>query len=144
MATPADSIWEFPGMYSLTMQPYGHQNDFYFCHYLGFMLIIFLEYKATEWYKCAFGSGAVIVLASIWLIITRGSYSIDIFGGLLFGHYFWILSERFSWVLDFEWFRAPFHLRHPGFPKKCSKCLDPINDWAHTGSEQSLAYEYEM
>jgi len=91
------------------------------------MLIIFMEYKATENNKCAFFSGLIIVIASVWLIITRGTYSIDIFGGFLFGHYFWILCEKFSWTLDYEWFRAPFHLRHPAFPKKCSKCLDPIN-----------------
>lgn len=127
MAVPEDSIWEFPGMYSLTMQPYGHQNDFYFCHYLSFMLLILLEYKATGNNKLTFFSGLVIVTASVWLIVTRGVYSIDIFGGLLFGHYFWILCEKFSWMLDFEWFRAPFHLRHPCFQKQCSKCLDPIN-----------------
>jgi hypothetical protein len=72
MAVPEDSIWEFPGMYSLTMQPYGHQNDYYFCHSLSFMVIIFLEYKSTEYYKCAFASASVIIGASCWLIITRG------------------------------------------------------------------------
>jgi len=24
MAVPEDAIWEFPGMYSLMLQPYGH------------------------------------------------------------------------------------------------------------------------
>ena len=65
-------------------------------------------------------------------------------GGLLFGHYFWIMCERISWVLDFEWFRAPFHLRHPFFAQKCSKCLDPINQWAIKGSELSISYEHQM
>ena len=135
MAVPDDSLWEFPGMYSLTMQPYGHQNDFYFCHYLGFLVIILLEFKETEHTKLAFATFAVLVFTCFWLIITRGQYSIDIFFGMLFGHYFWIQSKRHSWILDFEWFRAPFHLRHPTFPRECAKCMDPINQWAIFGSE---------
>ena len=86
----------------------------------------------------------VIVLACCWLIVTRGQYSIDIFGGLVFGHYFWLICEKFAWILDFEWFHQPFHLRHPCFQKKCSKCMVSINDWALHGSEQSISYEHEM
>jgi hypothetical protein len=144
MAVPDDSIWEFPGMYSLTMQPYGHRNDFFFCHYLGFLLIILLEFKETEQTRLAFATFTTILVASLLLLITRGQYSIDIFCGLLFAHYFWIQCKRISWILDFEWFRSPFHLRHPAFQSKCSKCMDPINEWAIIGSEQSIAYEMEM
>jgi hypothetical protein len=72
MAVPDDSIWEFPGMYSLIVQPYGHQNDFFFCHYLGFMLLIFMEFKATDRLKLASASAVLIVTLSTWLIITRG------------------------------------------------------------------------
>jgi hypothetical protein len=144
MAVPTDSIWEFPGMYSLMMQPYGHRNDYFFCHSLGFMVIIFFEFKATECVKLAFGTLMTIFLAAIFLLITRATYSIDILGGLLFGHYFWILSERISWVLDFEWFHQPFHLRHPMFQSKCGKCLEPINTWAINGSQQSIGYEQEV
>ena len=62
MAVPSDSIWEFPGMYSLMIQPYGHQNDYFFCHYIGFMVIIFLEFKATENYKLAFAEAVLIIV----------------------------------------------------------------------------------
>ena len=68
------------------------------------MVIIFFEFKATECVKLAFGTLMTIFIAAIFMLITRATYSIDILGGLLFGHYFWILSERISWVLDFEWF----------------------------------------
>lgn len=144
MAVPPDSIWEFPGMYSLMMQPYGHRNDFFFCHYLGFLTIIFLEFKAVEQYKLAFASVVLLCTISFWLIITRGQYSIDIMAGVVFGNYFFTIWEKFSWLLDFEWFKEPFHLRHPNFQSKCAKCLDPINQWAISGSEQSLSYEREL
>lgn len=102
-----------------------------------------MEYKSTESYRLAFATAVSILTTCSWLIITRGTYSIDIMGGLIFGHYFWIICERFSWMLDFEWFRSPFHLRHPNFQKKCAKCLDPINEWAWIGSEQSTGFELE-
>ena len=144
MAVPLDAIWEFPGMYSLMLQPYGHRNDFFFCHSLGFMLIIFLEFKATGCIKLAFATMLTIIIGSLFLLITRATYSIDILGGLLFGHYFWILSERISWLLDFEWFHQPFHLRHPNFQDKCGRCMEPVNTWALNGSRQSVGYEVEI
>ena len=131
-------------MYSLMLQPYGHRNDFFFCHSLGFMLIIFLEFKATGCIKLAFATMLTIIIGSLFLLITRATYSIDILGGLFFGHYFWILSERISWLLDFEWFHQPFHLRHPNFQDKCGRCMDPVNIWALNGSRQSVGYELEI
>jgi hypothetical protein len=79
------------------------------------LTIIFLEFKAVERYKLAFASVILLICISSWLIITRGHYSIDIMAGIVFGNYFFIISEKVSWVLDFEWFREPFHLRHPTF-----------------------------
>ena len=64
------------------------------------------------------------------LIFCRGHYSIDIFGGLLFGHYFWILAERWSWIIDYGLMRIPFHKRFPYFNNKCLACKTPINQWA--------------
>jgi len=108
------------------------------------MLIIFLEFKATGCIKLAFSTMLTIIIASLFLLITRATYSIDILGGLLFGHYFWILSERISWLLDFEWFHQPFHLRHPNFQDKCGRCMEPVNTWALNGSRQSVGYELEI
>jgi hypothetical protein len=108
------------------------------------MVIIFMEFRAIECVKLAFGTMIVIIFAAFFMLITRAQYSIDLIGGLIFGHYFWMLSERISWILDFEWFHQPFHLRHPTFQSKCGKCLDPINQWALIGSELSIGYENEM
>ena len=127
MAVPQDSLWEFPGMYSLMIQPFGHQNDYFFCHYLGFMVVIFCEFKSIGCIKLAFCTMGTIISSAVWLLITRGQYSIDILCGVLFGHYFWIMCDRISWVLDFEWFHQPFHLRHPFFQKECGRCQEPIN-----------------
>ena len=108
------------------------------------MVVIFCEFKSIGCVKLAFGTAFTIVFCAAWLLITRGQYSIDILSGVLFGHYFWIMCERISWILDFEWFRQPFHLRHPCFKRECGRCLSPINEWAFVGSEQSLCYEMEI
>jgi len=63
------------------------------------------------------------------LIFTRGHYSIDIFGGFLFGHYLWLLAERFSYLIDYGLMRIPFHKRFPHFARQCGHCKSPINKW---------------
>jgi hypothetical protein len=65
------------------------------------------------------------------LIFTRGHYFIDLFGAIIFGHYFWMMAERIAWVIDYKIFRIPFHKRFPHFPKKCKYCKHPINQWTN-------------
>lgn len=69
------------------------------------------------------------------LIFTRGHYSIDIFGGLLFGHYFWIMSEKVAWIVDYLLFKIPFYQRSPYFPKSCFNCKNNINKWTNVTFE---------
>lgn len=65
------------------------------------------------------------------LMVTRGHYFIDTFIAVLFGHYFWMMAERVSWIVDFKLLSIPFHKRFPNFPKKCFKCKAPINKWTN-------------
>ena len=64
------------------------------------------------------------------LVFCRAHYSIDIFGGYIFGHYFWMLAEKWAWVIDYSMLKIPFHKRFPLFKRKCSSCKEPINQWA--------------
>jgi len=45
------------------------------------------------------------------------------------GHYFWIYSERISWIFDYKVLRIPFHKKFPHFTKNCGNCKAPINKW---------------
>jgi hypothetical protein len=56
MAYPEGYIWEFPGMYSLSLQ-YGNANTFYFCTSLGLCIMHICEFYANEYYKLAYLSG---------------------------------------------------------------------------------------
>ena len=116
MAYPDNYIWEFPGMYSITVQ-YGVNNGFYFCPYLGFLVINFFEFKDNKHYKLAVATLTTMLCLILMLLFTRGHYSIDLFGGVVFGHYFWIMGERVSVVIDYIMMHIPFHKRFPNFPK---------------------------
>jgi hypothetical protein len=71
-----------------------------------------------------------LLLLTAMLVFCRAHYSIDIFGGYVFGHYFWMLAEKWTWVVDYHMLKIPFHKRFPNFRRKCFKCSEPINQWA--------------
>eukprot|EP00347_Sterkiella_histriomuscorum_P014407 403360982 len=128
MAYPEGYIWEFPGMYSLTVR-YGKQNDFYFCVYIALAVIHFFEFKANKYYQFALLSLIVIAAQFLMLLFLRGHYFIDLFCACVFGHYFFNLAERASYLIDTKVFGIPFHKRFPYFPQKCGFCKSPINEW---------------
>jgi hypothetical protein len=133
MSYPEGYIWEFPGMYSLSIK-YGNQNDFYFCAYMALLMIHYHEFMTNNYFKHAFLSIFVMIPLFLMLIFTRGHYFIDLFCALFFGHYFWMMGERLSYLIDCKVFKIPFHKRFPNFPKECWNCKHPINEWAHIGS----------
>jgi hypothetical protein len=67
---------------------------------------------------------------SLMLIFCRGHYSIDIFGGFICGHYFWLFAENRCWIIDYALMKIPFHKRFPKFQTNCAKCKAPVNRWA--------------
>lgn len=128
MAYPENYLWEFPGMYSLSIT-YGSQNDFYFCAYMSMVMIHVFEFHANRCFKLAYFSLFVMVALFLTLIFTRGHYFIDVFCALFFGHFFWIMAERSSYLIDSKLLNIPFHKRFPHFPKKCWNCKYPINEY---------------
>lgn len=130
MAYPSSYIWEFPGMYSLTIR-YGNQNDFYFCAYMALAMIHFCEFHANQYYKLASASVVFILCMFLLLIFTRAHYFIDVFCAIIFGHYFFNIAERLSYLIDSKLLNIPFHKRFPNFPQKCLYCKYPINEWTN-------------
>ena len=45
------------------------------------------------------------------LLVTRVHYSIDIVGGFIFAHLFWILTERYVYIADYNLAGMPLPLR---------------------------------
>ena len=129
MAYPYEYIWEFPGIYSLSVT-YGVYNSFYFSQYLGLGVIHFFEFREQGYHKLQYATLLTVFCLTLMLVFCRAHYSIDIFGGYIFGHYFWMLAEKWSWVIDYQLMKIPFHKRFPNFRRKCSSCKEPINQWA--------------
>ena len=52
MRFPEGYLWDFPGIYSITV-PYGKTNDFFYSGHIGCAVICYNEYKANGWFKFA-------------------------------------------------------------------------------------------
>lgn len=122
-------LWDFPGFYSITV-PYGKTNDFFFSGHIGCCMICFCEFKAHGWKKFAVFSLFTMLFQFTLMISLRGHYMIDLISGIVFAHYFWLLSERYSYLIDVKVFKIPFEKRFPLFTTSCKKCQHPMEVWS--------------
>ena len=74
-------------------------------------MVNILEFFAVGWPWWAAFSIFTAVVNTALMIFLRVHYSIDIVAGLLFGHYFWILAERYVYIIDWNVFRIPLEKR---------------------------------
>lgn len=45
------------------------------------------------------------------MIALRSHYTIDMIAAVIFSHYFWIISEKYSFIIDWYIFRIPLAKR---------------------------------
>ena len=128
MRYPDGYLWDFPGFYSITV-PYGKTNDFFFSGHIGCCVIQIFEFNAIGWKKLAHFSAITMVLQFCLMICLRGHYFIDLVSGVIFGHYFWMNAEKYSYLVDVYIFRIPFHKRFPRFSSACEHCQHPLGIW---------------
>ena len=138
---PEGYLWEFPGFYSITV-PYGKTNDFFFSGHVGCCVINYLEFRSIGWHRIARFSLVTCVFQIALMVCLRGHYFIDLISGIIFAHYCWMLSERYSYLVDVYIFRIPFHKRFPLFTKSCTNCQHPVDIWAK-GQHQGEASRSE-
>ena len=93
--------------------PYGKTNDFFFSGHVGCCIINYLEYSAIGWRKLARFSAVTCIFQVALMVSLRGHYFIDLISGVVFAHYLWMLSERYSYLVDVKVFRIPFEKRFP-------------------------------
>jgi hypothetical protein len=107
MKYPANMIWEYPGFHSLTVN-YGSANDMHFCVHIALLMVIFLELWQLKLHKFAIVT-FMTLFSQIFLILSlQGAYSIDVFGGLVFGHFFWSVGYHYSYLIDCNIFGLTF------------------------------------
>jgi len=102
--------WGFPGFMSLFV-PYGETADFFYSGHVGICMINFLEFWAVGWYFMSIYAIFVMFCQIFLMIALRSHYSMDMISGIIFGHYMWILCEKYSYIVDWYIFRIPLEKR---------------------------------
>ena len=67
-------------------------GDFFYSGHAGLMLAVAIEFYKYKYYWLSFFVSLCNVYNCIILVVTRSHYSLDIVGGLVFSHYFYILA----------------------------------------------------
>ena len=102
--------WGFPGFMSIFV-PYGETADFFYSGHVGICMIMFLEFWAVKWYFMAFYSIFTMHAQVFLMIALRSHYTMDMISGVIFAHYLWILSEKYSFIVDQYIFGIPLEKR---------------------------------
>eukprot|EP01016_Furgasonia_blochmanni_P004460 TRINITY_DN11734_c0_g1_i2.p1 TRINITY_DN11734_c0_g1~~TRINITY_DN11734_c0_g1_i2.p1 ORF type:complete len:375 (-),score=46.75 TRINITY_DN11734_c0_g1_i2:394-1416(-) len=99
MGFPQGYLWESPGFPSLVV-PYGRTSDFYFSGHCGFLMIC-----ACEWWELGHKFVACIVhVVNLYMayvmVVFQIHYTIDIFTGVIVGHYIFIYISKIAPYID--------------------------------------------
>ena len=107
---PEGYNWGYPGWFSLVV-PYGITNDFFYSGHVGVCFIFYLEFNAIGWFWMSLYSLLTMVVQIVLMLALRSHYSIDMISGIAFGHFFWIMAEKYSYLIDWSVFRIPLEKR---------------------------------
>lgn len=94
MKAPSDLLWEYPGVYSLTFSHFS-SSDFFYSGQIGMSTMAFLEFKKRNFKYLKWISLNSLITQGIVTLILRTNYIIDIVGGFVFAHYFFIICDYF-------------------------------------------------
>jgi len=99
MKFPEGLAWDRPPFPSLTVS-YALTSDFFYSGHLGVVTFCALENHKAKNYLLAWVSVFSIVFEFFVMVVLRGHYTIDLISGIVFAHYIWIVSGKFSRFLD--------------------------------------------
>ena len=107
---PQGYAWGYPGVMSIFV-PYGETYDFFYSGSVGVCMFNFLEFQAVGWTSWSIISIFTLVYQCFMHIALRSHYTMDIISGIVFAHYFWIISEKYSYLVDWHLFGIPLGKR---------------------------------
>ena len=102
MKFPEGMVWDYPGIPSITIS-YGYTSDFFFSGHVGIMTFITLEHHKHKNSQMMGLAAFGILFEFFTMVVLRGHYSIDLFSGIIFGHYFWMMSKKLCKAVDKKW-----------------------------------------
>jgi len=97
-------LFRYPGFPSLTV-PYHDSNDFFYSGHVGTCFILVLETRAKRWYRFSYMCFFIMCNQWIMMMLIRTHYVIDMVTGMIVGHYFHMLAERMSFLVDVKFLR---------------------------------------
>jgi len=107
--------WDDPGFPSLVV-PYGKGSDFFFSGHIGFVTICALEWRKFK-YPIVTAILAVGGVYTAFILLTyKVHYSIDLFVGVTFAHYVYIIVDKYKEKIDS--FLIEVYYAIGGFAKK--------------------------
>ena len=92
MQAPSDLLWEYPGVYSLTFSHFS-SSDFFYSGQIGMSTISVLEFRKRDFKYLKWLSLNCLITQVFVTLILRTNYIIDIVGGFVFAHYFYMICE---------------------------------------------------
>eukprot|EP01017_Pseudomicrothorax_dubius_P010018 TRINITY_DN1352_c0_g1_i1.p1 TRINITY_DN1352_c0_g1~~TRINITY_DN1352_c0_g1_i1.p1 ORF type:complete len:302 (-),score=20.12 TRINITY_DN1352_c0_g1_i1:145-1050(-) len=96
---PAGYVWDDPGVPSIVV-PYGRTSDFFFSGHCGFLVICAAENFTIGLRWFGWLTHCINVYMALIMLICRIHYTIDIFTGVIFGHYVFIVVSYLSPKID--------------------------------------------
>lgn len=96
---PEGQYWEYPGFPSL-INIYGRQSDFFYSGHIGFCLLCTIELFNNKSIKWGILGICVTVFMGFTLVSFREHYTIDLFTGLIMGHYCYYVTGFFIHYWD--------------------------------------------
>ena len=103
---PQGYDWGWPGFFSLFV-PYGETADFFYSGHVGVCMIQFLEFYSVGWFWWSLYAILTMCLQIFLMISLRSHYTMDMISGVVFAHYLWIMSEKYSYLVDWHIFGIP-------------------------------------
>lgn len=99
MTYPDKEIWEYPGFPSFAVS-YEMSSDFFFSGHVGVVTMLALENREADRPILMWIAIMSIFIEFCVMLFLRGHYTIDLYTGIIVGHYTWILSGKLSPYID--------------------------------------------
>lgn len=107
---PEGYDWDYPGFFSVFV-PYGKTADFFYSGHVGICNIFFLEFWTVGYYYSAVLALLVMCLQIFVMLALRSHYTIDMIAAVFISHYFFIMAEKCSYLIDWHIFGVPLEKR---------------------------------
>lgn len=96
---PKGYNWGYPGLMSIFV-PYGATADFFYSGHVGTCIIQMNEHLSESRPRQALYCLFTMFCQVFMMVALRSHYSIDMLAAVIFGHYIFLMSERYSYLVD--------------------------------------------